>query len=99
MLSRARMCLLAMVLVLFTMSCTKIPDIETQREGGLAIEKLADVTSIPTKFGKLISVSHRPDFSNVFQLWFQNEDGNVTLVVYNMNTNRLLSSAKLIPQK
>ena len=99
MLRRAGMCLLVMSLVLFAMSCTKVPDLETQREGGLAIEKLVDVTSIPSKLGKLISVSHRPDYANVFQLWFQDEDGNVTIVVYNMNTNRLSSGATLIPQK
>ena len=78
------MCLVVMALVLFAMSCTKLPDPTTQREGGFTIEKLADATSIPPKFGKLISVSHRPDYANVFQLWFQDEGGNVTMVVYNV---------------
>jgi hypothetical protein len=47
MLRRAEMCLLVVALVLFAMSCTKLPDPTTQKEGGLAIEKLVDVTSIP----------------------------------------------------
>ena len=99
MLRRAGMCLLVMALVLFAMSCTKLPDPTTQTEGGFAIEKLADVTAIPSKFGKLISVSNRPDVAHVFQLWFQYEDGNVSMVIYNMDLNRLLPDAKLIPQK
>ena len=103
MLKRAEMCLLVMALVLLAMSCTKIPDQTTQWkdqwEGGLGIEKLADETAIPSKLGKLISVSHNPDFAHMFQLWFQDEDGNVSIVVYNMNTNRLLPDVILIPQK
>ena len=99
MLRRAGMCLLVMAMVLFAMSCTKVPDLATQREGGLAIEKLEDVTAIPSKLGKLISVSKRPDVAHVFQLWFQDEDGNVSMVVYNKNSNRLLPNARLIPQK
>lgn len=99
MLRRGKMCLLVVALVLLAISCTKLPDPTTQKEGGLAIEKLADVTLIPSKLGKLISVSHRPDFAHVFQLWFQDEDGNVSMVVYNMNTNRLIPDVILIPQK
>ena len=99
MLRRTGMCLLVMALVLFVMSCTKLSEPKTQEGGGIAIEKLVDVTSIPSKSGQLISVSHRPDLANVFQLWFQDENGNVSMMVYNMTSNQLQPEAKLIPQK
>ena len=47
--------------------------------------------------GKMISISHTPDLAHVFQLWSQDENGNVSMVAYNMNTNRLLDNAMLIP--
>ena len=96
---RAGACFVVMALVLLFMSCTRIDAGKRPEEGGIASEKLEDVTSIPSKWGKLISVSHRPDFENVFQLWFQDEDGNLSMVVYNMNTNRLIPDIILIPQK
>ena len=98
MLRRAEMCLLVMALVLFTMSCTKLSGFAPQEEGGIALEKLEDMTSIPLKFGKLISVSTIPE-RNRSQLWFQDDDGNVRMVVFNMNANRLWNHARLFPQK
>ena len=98
MLKRAGMCLLVMALVLFAISCTKLPGATTQEEGGIAIEKLEDMTSIPLKFGKLISVNTIPE-RDLSQLWFQDDDGNVRMVVFNMNANRLWNHARLFPQK
>jgi len=99
MLRRTGMCLLVMALVLFAMSCTKLSEFTTEEEGGIAIEKLGDImTSIPLKFGKLISVSFVTE-RNLSQLWFQDDDGNVRMVVFNMNTNRLWAHAWLFPQK
>ena len=97
MLRRAGMCLLLMALVLFTMSCTKLSGF-TFEEGGIAIEKLEDVNSIPPKFGKLISVSTIPE-RGLSQIWFQDDDGNVRMVVFNMKANRLWGNAWLFPQK
>ena len=98
MLRRAGMCLLLMALVLFAMSCTKLSGFAPQEEGGIALEKLEDMTSIPLKFGKLISVSTIPE-RNLSQIWFQDDDGNVRMVVFNMKANRLWGNAWLSPQK
>ena len=98
MLRRAGMCLLVMALVLFTMSCTKLSGFAPQEEGGIALEKLEDMTSIPLKFGKLISVSTIPE-RGLSQVWFQDDDGTVRMVVFDINTNRLWGNAWLFSQK
>lgn len=98
MLLRTAMCFLAIVFLL-PLSCTELPDRTPLEEGAIAVEKMENVDSIPSAWGSLVSVTNRPDVAHVFQLWFQDEDGNVRMAVYNMPLNRLLPSAILIPQK
>lgn len=99
MLGRTVICFLVMTLVFLPLSCTKLPEWTSLKEGDIGVEKLVDVNSIPSKWGKLISVSNRPDIADVFQLWFQDKDGNVRMAVYKMSLNRLFPKAILIPQK
>lgn len=98
MLGRAVICFSIVIAVLFLFSCTKI---EPQRpeEGSFAIEKLPAANSIPSNWGKLISVSNEPDFPNWVQLWFEDKDGNVRMVAYTIGTNRLEGTVVLIPRK
>ncbi len=99
MLGRTGICLAAMALILLSLSCARLPEPPTPGKGDIAIEKLSDVDSIPSKWGNLQSVSNHPDFAHVLQLWFQDEHGNIRLVFYNMNTNQLLPQAMLIRRK
>ena len=98
MLGRVGILLILVCLVFLPLSCARISEEPSEGEA-IAIEKLSHSNAIPSNWGKLISVSHRPDFRNVFQLWFQDEEGNLRMAVYNMKTNRLLRVTRLIPQK
>jgi len=99
MLGRTGICLLVMTLVLFLLSCSKFPEKKSLEEGNIAVVKMADDSSIPKEWGKLVSVSNRPDVSHVFQLWFQDANGNIHMVRYNMKLGRLSPNGTLIPQK
>ncbi len=99
MLGRVGICFLVMTLIFLTSSCTRLSEPTALEEGEIAVEKMTDVDSIPSKWGKLVSVSNRSDWPHVFQLWFQDEDGNVRMASYNMSRSRLLPNAIVIPQK
>jgi hypothetical protein len=100
MLTRVPVLLVLAGLILLFSSCTKISEEPTEGDPeAIAIENISQANAVPSNWGKLISVSHRPDFENVFQLWFQDEDGNIRMAVYNMRKNRLLQSALIIPQR
>jgi hypothetical protein len=95
---RKVVCFLVTVFLL-PLSCTELPEHTPLEEGDIAVEKMANVDSIPSAWGSLVAVTNRPDVAHVFQLWFQDQDGNVHMAVYNMPLNRLLPNAILIPQK
>lgn len=98
MLLRTCFCVVAVALLL-PLSCTKLPERIPLEKGSIAVERMQGADSIPSNWGSLISVTNRPDVSHVFQLWFQDEDGNVRMAVYNMTLNSLLPNAILIPTK
>lgn len=100
MLVRTGICILAIVLVLFTFSCTRLPEESIAIEGEkIAKVKLAHLDSIPSKWGNLISVSSVPEYPTTVQLWFQDENGNVRMVPYSINRNQLISHFRLIHRK
>ena len=100
MLDRTKIFVVLALLLLLPLSCTKLSEESTPKEGeALTIEKLQQLNAIPSTWGNLVSVSHRPDFKNVFQLWFLDKEGNIRLVAYNMSTAQLLREVKFIPRR
>jgi hypothetical protein len=99
MLSLVQKCLVVMVLVLLVLSCTKIPQFSAAGQGTVAIEKLPAKDSIPLKWGNLVSVTVSPDAGYYFQLWFQDEQGNLRMAIYQMRTNSLSDEVRFIPRK
>ena len=90
---------LLVIALLFPLACTELPERLPLEEGAIAVEKMQGADSIPSDWGSLVAVTNRPDVSHVFQLWFQDEYGNVRMAVYNMSLNSLLPNAILIPTK
>ncbi len=86
-----RQILVCAVLVVFTVcmgSCAKLPDTTEQNDEGFMKMELAEVSdTIPASWGKLISVSSASQFPMMVQLWFQDNDGNIYMIPYNINTN------------
>lgn len=81
-----------MILVVLQLSCTKFPQTPA-KEGALPLERLTQSNSIPSDWGKLISVAIPPDHPRQVQLWFQDEKGNIHLAFYDMDQNRLSPDA------
>ena len=84
----AKLGTILVILAVLQPSCTKIQQ-PFEKAGGVATENLAQPNSIPLDWGKLISVAISPDFPRTAQLWFQDEKGDVRLVFYDMNQNKL----------
>jgi hypothetical protein len=94
-----KLCLIVVVLVVLQLSCTRLPQKQPVQEGSVATEKLTQTNSIPSDWGKLISVVIPPDSPNLAQLWFQDEKGDIHMAGYNMVQNRLTTNARLFPRK
>ncbi len=77
------------MLVLLLPSCAKLES-STPQAGGVAVEKLERATSIPAEWGNLISVSSVSAFPDLLQLWFQDREGIVRMVVFDASKNLLL---------
>jgi hypothetical protein len=99
MLSPLQKCMIVMVLVLLPLSCTKLPQWETARQGNVAVETLPTRDSIPLKWGNLVSATTSPDVPFTFQLWFQDEQGNLRMVLYDIRSNDLSAAVRLIARK
>ena len=99
MLSPVQKLLVVMVFVLLPLSCTKIPQWATPGQGNVAVETLPAKDSIPLKWGNLVSVTASPSVGNAFELWFQDEQGNLRMVVYDARNNILYTNVPCIPRK
>ena len=99
MLSPVKRCLVVMVLAFLPLSCTKIPQFAAPGQGNVAMETLPAKDSIPLKWGNLVSVTTSPEMKYEFELWFQDEQGNLRMVAYNVITNNLHTNVKFIPRK
>jgi hypothetical protein len=90
---------LACAALLFTLfSCTPIPEPELSGEKSIPMETLPVAGSIPAEWGDLVAVTVNPSFSYQYQLWFQDEQGAVRLVVFDNRSKQLLSDSRLFPR-
>jgi hypothetical protein len=94
-------CLVGVFLVVFMVSCAKLPEnkVETPVVGKFGMESLKLSDSIPLKWGNLIAVSNsinNPDFT---RWWFQDKEGNIYIVWYNMSTNKFLEEYRFLKRR
>jgi hypothetical protein len=80
-----------------TVGCSKLPDRNVA--GPVQTEALPEPGSIPTAWGKLVSVTVNPSYPDVFQLWLQDSSGTIHFVVYQAMTHRLSPTAPVITRK
>jgi len=92
---RSTACLALCIALLAGASCARMgqpgPDEQT-----LTLQKLPNADSIPARWGKLVSVSSVPGVENWAQLWFQDDEGTVRMVPYNVSDNYLSGQARII---
>jgi len=80
-------CAVIVILGITLMSCEKLPTTPEQDKQGLKMESTQLVRSIPSEWGNLIAVSNVSQFPVMVQLWFQDNDGNIYMVPYNVDAN------------
>ena len=100
MVKKMLICFVGMSLVVFFVSCSKLPESQAPKivgKFGMEAMKLGD--SIPLKWGNLIAVSNsinNPDFT---RWWFQDKEGNIYIVWYNMNTNKFSEDYRFLKRR
>jgi hypothetical protein len=99
MLGRVWISLLLAGLIFLPLSCAKIPEAPSAKEGeAIDLVKLSNANSIPLEWGRLISVNLSSEW-RVTHLWFQDEGGTVRMALFDHRTMQLGSEAILIPRK
>ncbi len=83
-----------LMLILVSLSCARLPDPGPKESDGL--EVLPGVTPVPAAWGNLISVTGKGTF--YFQLWFEDEQGAVRMVKYDVRNQSLLPEVDLFPR-
>ena len=74
-------------LIVFLGSCTKLSDSGQKINGHLKMEIVTLGDTIPASWGPLISVSNAGQYPMMVQLWFQDKDGNLYMIPYNIELN------------
>jgi len=90
---------LVVVLLLTTLSCARLPESPAQKGVMVGAAQLPASDSIPSEWGKLVSVTSNPAYPGWFQLWFQDETGTVRMVAFNLQTKQLDSNAVVLARK
>lgn len=89
---------LALVALVLVLGCARIEDRPEPTEGDIAVVEMPSPDSIPAAWGDLISVSNSSDFAHLFQLWFQDEEGTIRMVGYNLRTNEFQPDIRAFPR-
>ena len=88
-------CLVMAVILVLGASCTRLGEAGSG-EQKLVLENLTRPDSIPAKWGKLVSVSSVQSEEKWAQLWFQDDEGIIRIVPYNVSDNYLSNQARII---
>lgn len=62
----------------------------------LAAEQLTRTDSIPSSWGKLVSVSSAPGVETWVQLWFQDDGGTIRVASFNVKDNYIYGKVGVI---
>ncbi len=99
MLRRWEISLLAMVLLLPSLTCTRLPEAPRPENVTLGTEELPALDSIPSGWGRLVAATTTPVYQGMIQLWFADENGKVRMVPFNIQTSQLVRNAVVFPRR
>jgi len=99
MLRKMMFLIVMMLLTAYLMSCAKLPESQIKIEGNVKMEiaKLGD--SIPMTWGSMISVSSVSQFPGWVQVWFQDNNGNVYMIPYHVESNTFHTNYRYMKRK
>ncbi len=86
---------LVLALVALLPACKKLPAMEANAPGAAQTEARPSPDQVPAAWGALVGVSSVSEYPDLVQLWFQDDQKNVRMVVYRLSTHQLVH-AKLI---
>jgi len=88
-------------ILFLSLACAKLPEKKAPsiENGNLVVDTLPDASSIPSEWGALISVCPIGEYATLAQLWFQDENGTIRIVPYNVTTNKFSPKIVVIPRK
>ncbi len=93
------MFLMVALLLAVLSACAPIPGSAVEDSQRLQVVQLPDTRTIPAEWGSLAAVSNSSKFPDVFQLWFENEAGEIYLVVFDNKSRTLLTSSRAIARQ
>ncbi len=88
MLRRTVVVLLLAVVVFSIPACRRLES--PAAGGGLPHQTLLNAATLPADWGNLVSVTNAASYPDLLQLWFQDRDGNVRMVVFRVTTSEFL---------
>ncbi len=98
--------LAGMLLVVLLLSCAKLPESPTGKEAGLGMEVLPLGDTIPLNWGNLIAVnssitvaSSSGQYTKEIQLWFLDKEGNIHMILYDVEFNRFNKAFKYLKRR
>ncbi len=93
-------CLVGVSLVVFLVSCTKLPESQAPEiVGKFGMETLKLGDTIPLKWGNLIAVSNSIQYPEWTRWWFQDKEGNIYIAWYNMKTNKFSDAYRFLKRR
>jgi hypothetical protein len=95
---RAAVVFVLAALVLLMPSCRKLSALAPTTGESLVALPLASTNSIPPEWGTLVSVTSASAYPPLVQLWLQDRDGTLRMLVLDLSTARFVN-AKLIPRR
>ena len=84
-----------LLLILVSLSCARLPETGPIESDEVVV--VPSVKPVPAAWGNLISVTDKSTFQ--FQLWFQDDQGTVRMVRYDVRNRSLLPEAEMIPRQ
>lgn len=79
---------LVLLFVMLAPACRKMPE----RTAALPAETLSSPAMVPAAWGNLVAVSSVADYSDLVQLYFQDEQKTIRRVVMRVQTGELLNA-------
>ena len=83
----ALICAVVVGVAVLLMSCAKLSESPQSIEGGLKMETAECDGSIPTAWGDMVSVSSVSQYPGWVQVWFQDKDGTIYMIPYQVDSN------------
>ena len=92
-------CAIMTSFIALLLSCEKLPETQTNSEGTIKMEVAQLGDAIPLEWGNIITVSSVGQFPGWVQVWFQDKDGAVYMVPYNVASNTFHANYRFLKRK